>query len=70
MQTQRVSLMRELQTLEGDVRQLAISLPLMDKELADLQISLFQARQSEVFIRDNLDRWQKNNESYFATMSI
>jgi chromosome segregation ATPase len=54
-----------LQTVQGEVSQLTLTVPQMDTELKALQNQLYEARQAETFIRENLERWQKNNEDLF-----
>lgn len=62
---QRAKVYEELQNLEGEMAQLNTTVPRMDAQLRRLQNELYQARQSEIFIKENLDRWQKSNEQLF-----
>jgi uncharacterized protein involved in exopolysaccharide biosynthesis len=65
LQVQRATAAQELDTVKGEVSELTKVLPERQVELRDLQNDLYQARQAEVSIRENVDRWQKNNQELF-----
>jgi chromosome segregation ATPase len=65
LQTQRAVLRQEFETASGEVTKLSIEVPAMEKEVRDLQNQLYQGRQAEIMIKENLERWQNNNEQLF-----
>jgi uncharacterized protein involved in exopolysaccharide biosynthesis len=65
LQVQRATLAQEYETLLGEVNQLTDVLPRRQQEMRGLQNELYSARQTDVYIRENVDRWQKNNAELF-----